>query len=371
VKHSILVVDDEADNVDALERLFRRKYKVFKATSADEGLAIIEENNSGSDKISLIISDQRMPKKTGVEFLEESQDILPDAIRILLTGFTDIDSVISAINSGQVYRYITKPWDPVDLANTIDKAIERYEMGAELKEKNAALASALAELKVLDEAKSNFMILINHELKTPLTVILSFLELLKESDPNAEQQKYISRISMSADKLKRIVDDVLLFVQADSGALKVSKKKISIEKAFEEAKSRYASQLSAKNQTVKMNESDFSVKADSKVLNEVLGRLFDNAIKFGGEDAILEVSAYDAGNDRVEISVTNPGKAIPAKTIDKILKPFTLDEDIMKHSEGLGLGLSLTQALLKTHESELKLECPKGHVRASFTLEMG
>src|SRR6202012_3259788 len=124
------------------------------------------------------VTDQRMPGMTGVELLSESMESTPDAVRILLTGYTDIESVIAAINSGQIYRYVTKPWDPVDLTNAVDKAIERYEMSAELKEKNAALEMALRELRVLDEAKSNFMILINHELKTPLTSMVSFLSLL-------------------------------------------------------------------------------------------------------------------------------------------------------------------------------------------------
>nr|HMN68033.1 response regulator [Bdellovibrionales bacterium] len=119
MKHAILLVDDEADNVDALERLFRKKYKVLKATSGKDALELIKGN-----KVSLILTDQRMPGMTGVELLSESMDTVPDAIRILLTGFTDIDSVISAINSGQVYRYVTKPWDPVDLQATVDQAVE-------------------------------------------------------------------------------------------------------------------------------------------------------------------------------------------------------------------------------------------------------
>src|SRR6266404_2253285 len=146
MRHSILCVDDEVDNVEALERLFRRKYNVLKATSGAEALKII-----ATEKVSLIVTDQRLPNMTGVEFLSESMKIQPDTIRILLTGFTDIDSVISAVNSGQIYRYVTKPWDPVDLANTVDKAIERYDMSAELKEKNQALQLALQELRSLDE----------------------------------------------------------------------------------------------------------------------------------------------------------------------------------------------------------------------------
>ena len=83
-----------------------------------------------------------MPHMVGTEFLKKSIEYIPGAIRILLTGFTDISSVISAINSGEVFRYVTKPWDPVDLTNTVDKAIERFELASELKEKNIVLENS-------------------------------------------------------------------------------------------------------------------------------------------------------------------------------------------------------------------------------------
>jgi two-component system, sensor histidine kinase and response regulator len=363
MKHTILVVDDEIDNVDALERLFRRKYNVLKALSADEGLALLKEN-----KVSLIISDQRMPKKTGVEFLKESQKYAPEAVRMLLTGYTDIESVIDAINSGEVYRYITKPWDPVDLANTVDKGIERYELSAELKEKNAALSAALAELRTLDEAKSNFMILINHELKTPLTVVLSFLELLKETSLSAEQSKYIDRIWTGSGKLKKIIDDVLTFVSAETGLLKVSKKKVSTNQMISDLATKHRGATEAKKQRIVLPKNDFQIKADHKIVSDAVERLIENAIRFGTADSIIEIETQEQSDGRVEIAVTNEGKAIPAKTLEKIMKPFTLDEDVLKHSEGLGLGLSLTQALLKTHDSKLVLECPKGKIKASFLI---
>lgn len=365
MKHTILCVDDEIDNVDALERIFRKKYTVLKATSAAEGLALVKKN-----KISLIISDQRMPKKSGVEFLKESMEFHPNAIRILLTGYTDIESVIDAINSGEVYRYITKPWDPSDLSLTIDKAIEKYELSAELKEKNVALSKAFAELKTLDDAKNNFMILINHELKTPLTVILSFLELLNETELNTEQKKYISRISLSSEKLKKIIDDVLAFVSAETGLIKVSKRKTSTQSLIHDLTQKFTEAADVKNQKISIPKKDYSIKADPQIIFSACERLIDNAIKFGDEGSEIEIELKTTGENFLEFSVTNSGKPMSEKTIEKILRPFTLDEDIMKHSKGLGLGLSLTQALLKTHSSPLHIECPKGQIRASFQLEL-
>ena len=107
MKHSILCIDDESYNLEALKRLFRKNYHVITALSGPKALEEL-----GKQKIALIISDQKMPEMTGVEFFIKAKKIQPDAIRILLTGYTNLESVIDAINQGQIYRYITKPWEP-------------------------------------------------------------------------------------------------------------------------------------------------------------------------------------------------------------------------------------------------------------------
>lgn len=362
MKHQILCVDDEVDNVDALERLFRRKYEVFKATSGPDALKIVKEQ-----KIALIVTDQRMPHMTGVEFLAESMRYRPDAIRILLTGYTDIESVVAAVNSGQIYRYVTKPWDPVDLANTVDKAIERFELSAELKEKNQALSAALAELKTLDEAKSNFMILINHELKTPLTVMVSFLSLLQETELDAEQKKYLARIAQSTDRLQALITDSLELVSAETGTLPVKVAPINLKKLVGELKENFEGPMSEKGMALDVKLDADSVKSDSKALRSILTRLLDNAVKFGHEKTTIELSAREE-NDQVLLSISNEGKSIKSEMIARILKPFALDENVMHHSKGTGLGLSVVQALLRRLGSRLELNSPKGKFEATFSL---
>lgn len=365
-QHSILCVDDEIDNVDALERLFRRKYNVLKATSGAEALEIMAR-----EKISIIVTDQRMPNMTGVEFLSESMKSQPDTVRILLTGFTDIDSVISAINSGQVYRYVTKPWDPVDLANTVDKAIERFELSAELKQKNQALQLALKELRSLDEAKSNFMILINHELKTPLTVMISFLGLLQETTLTSEQLKYVTRIGGSAERLQALINDSLELVSAETGTLPIKVTGINLKKLITELKKEYQPQLDEKNMTLEVDLASEDVRADANALRSVLSRLLDNAIKFGFEKSTIEFETRELDESKVQLSLVNQGKGIKPETIAKIMQPFSLDEDIMHHSKGTGLGLSVVQAVLRRLGSQLEVESPKGKFSASFSLPSG
>lgn len=311
MKHKILCVDDEPDNVDALERLFRKKYDVLKATSGDEALKLLKE-----DIPAVIVSDQRMPGMTGVEFLAKSMKHAPNAVRILLTGYTDIESVIDAINSGQVYRYVTKPWDPVDFANTVEKAVERYEMSEELKEKNAALKIALDELKSLDAAKNQFMILINHELKTPLTVMLSYLELLRESERSVEETKYLDRIAGSADRLQALISDSLELVSAEAGVLKVRFAKTSTSDIFKGYEDSYSTALEARRLRLSVDDPKIKFHGDSQILRNVLNRLLDNAIKFAKEKSEISLSAHsDSGG--VVFEVVNEGKSISKDTISR------------------------------------------------------
>jgi putative two-component system response regulator len=120
--NKILIVDDEAANLRLMERLFRNQYNVFLAASGAEALEILKLHD-----VALIITDQRMSEMTGVEFLKKAAEMRPRTVRIILTGYTDINSLIEAINSGVVYKYVTKPWVNEDLQLTVVKALQHYE----------------------------------------------------------------------------------------------------------------------------------------------------------------------------------------------------------------------------------------------------
>ncbi|MBK7745997.1 MAG: HD domain-containing protein [Candidatus Obscuribacter sp.] len=143
-RHKILVVDDEVPNLRLLRRVLSPDHDILEATGGEEAVAILQKEN-----ISLIITDQRMPAMTGVQLLEESLKIRPDAIKILLTGYTDVQALIDAINAGHVYKYIPKPWDADELKLTVKRALEAFE----LKESNdklvVELSGALSELEML------------------------------------------------------------------------------------------------------------------------------------------------------------------------------------------------------------------------------
>ena len=143
-KISLLYVDDEINNLNAFKASLRRDYNILTAESGEEALEVLKEN-----KVHIIITDQRMPKMTGIELLEKVLQLYPDPIRILLTGYADIQAVIDAINKGQVYKYITKPWDEQELRLSIKNSYEVYRLREENKELTSQLLRANEQLEFL------------------------------------------------------------------------------------------------------------------------------------------------------------------------------------------------------------------------------
>lgn len=121
-KLKLMVVDDEPDNLDLLVRTFRKDYQIFRADGAASALKILDTEG----EMAIIISDQRMPLMNGTEFLSKTVERFPDTIRILLTGYTDVDDLVEAINSGKVFKYITKPWNPDNVKTIVKQADDTY-----------------------------------------------------------------------------------------------------------------------------------------------------------------------------------------------------------------------------------------------------
>jgi response regulator RpfG family c-di-GMP phosphodiesterase len=121
-KHCLLVVDDEPDVCDSVHDLLRREFRVLKATSAEEGYRIMQQ-----DEVHIIMTDQRMPQVSGVEFLAGAKVRTPNAVRMLFTGFADIESIIAAINQGHVFQFIKKPWQPEELLEAVRMAAAEYD----------------------------------------------------------------------------------------------------------------------------------------------------------------------------------------------------------------------------------------------------
>ncbi|MCY7383092.1 MAG: response regulator [Microcoleus sp. CAN_BIN18] len=155
-KIKILVVDDEPDNLDLLYRTFHREYKVLRAESGPAALAILAKEG----EVAVIISDQRMPKMSGTEFLSLTAAQYPDVIRIILTGYTDVEDLVEAINAGKVFKYVTKPWDAEELRALVSQAVGTHNI---LKARTNELRRALSQESLLYAVTNTIRSALNYQ----------------------------------------------------------------------------------------------------------------------------------------------------------------------------------------------------------------
>ena len=121
-KHCLLIVDDEPNVCDSVHDLLRREFRVLKANSADDGYRIMQ-----NEEVHIVMSDQRMPRMSGVELLTKLKSRYPGAIRMLFTGFADLESIVAAINQGHVFQFLKKPWQPEELEDAVRQAAAEYD----------------------------------------------------------------------------------------------------------------------------------------------------------------------------------------------------------------------------------------------------
>ena len=194
-RHTLLIVDDEVDVLESLRHQFHRAYRVLTAATGKAAIDLLNEN-----EVHLILSDQRMPGMSGDVFLSHARRIQPDAIRMLFTGYADIQAVINAVNEGHIFRYILKPWDTNELEGIIRQAAEKYtllserkELIAELQEANVRLTHANDELARAGRLKTAFIEVASHEFNTPITLVLGLTDLLRLSNPDRPEEDQIGR----------------------------------------------------------------------------------------------------------------------------------------------------------------------------------
>jgi FixJ family two-component response regulator len=218
--HSILIVDDERNILTALGRLFRKEpYRILTADNAEEALLILKQG----EQPKVIISDQRMPKIDGAEFLALVKDILPDTIRIMLTGFSDINAAMEAINKGGIYRYILKPWNDQELKITVKRAIERYDlvqqnMGLtqELKQKNITLENLNQNLEQMVKERTSEL---EKALDKNLVLNEQLQQKVKELKGRDRILQYLLTIHPLEEALQTILEVIIDLLRLDSASI--------------------------------------------------------------------------------------------------------------------------------------------------------
>lgn len=209
-KIKVLYVDDERHNLYAFRAAFRLDFEIFLAESAEKGREILEQYT-----IPVIIADQRMPKETGIEFFETIKGKYPLSMRILLTGYTDIQAVISAVNIGNIYRYLQKPWKEEEIRTAILNAFELYNSRFQLVEKNIELEKAYNEL-------DKFVYSASHDMRSPLMSILGIVRLAKMEMSHEQSMPYFEMIEESVTRLDDFIKNIINYYKNNRIALEIN-----------------------------------------------------------------------------------------------------------------------------------------------------
>lgn len=381
---AVLFVDDEEN----IQRSFRREFRgagweVLTASTGEEGLKIQEQ-----EEVGIIVSDHRMPGMTGVEFLTIVRERWPDTFRIMLTGYGDLETITTAINAGEIHRFLAKPWDPDILRTAIDQGIERASLLREneflsqaVEEQNAKLLSLTEDLeKRVDErtakleqaygelirkerfaAVAGLIDSLSAEAMNPLTVIAGRADLLStKPGMTPEYQRMLEEIREESERALALLVSLRDLSRQESP----ERKRVDVQQLVGQVVDVVAPDMRRREIAFSSALEDApAVEAYADQLRQVLLCLLSNAADATPTGGEVTIRTEAAGSD-ASISVRDTGVGIPESERDKILNPLYTTKE-----EGTGMGLSIALGIVENHGGTLTFDSRVGE-GTTFTVTL-
>ena len=372
----VLIVDDEQESLNLLHRTLRGRYETSLARDGWEGLLALERN-----PVAAVISDQRMPGMTGVEFLAEASQRFPHTQRILLTGYTEVEGLIDAINAGHVFGYLSKPWHPDDLLATLRRAVETHRLLKEkdrllkdLQQKNRELRDLLARTRQLQAAKieaerwaalGKLAGMVAHDLRNPLTAIKCQAGLLRDEDSAGEwRDRSIHAILNQVQRMGQTIDELLLFAKPEDP--RSSLRPYVLSALVASVQESFALRCEAKGVRLETRlEYNETLWIRPPQIYRVLENLVKNALDAVGEGGEILVTSEMSGGKEVLIRVADSGCGIPASIRRNLFEPLVT----RGKPGGTGLGLAIVKKIVCEHGGRVWEE-PWGLKGACFHLAL-
>jgi two-component system sensor histidine kinase/response regulator len=325
-KMKILYVDDEPDNLVGFKASLRLDYHILTAVNVPQAISFLENN----PEIKVVFCDQRMPGKTGVDFFEEIRVSHPLPVRILLTAYTDVEAIIDAINKGNIFRYVRKPWMEIDIISAIEEANKFYMANSMLSVKNVELQKAYNEL-------NKFAYSVSHDIRGPLSGLLGAINLAREIDDVEEMKEMLFLMGKSLTKLDTYILNMHDYYSLQRGELKIAE--INFNKIMDDLRDIY--NVISKTNKVAFNitvDQDEVFRSDEVPLKLILNNLLSNAFKYQDKhsknksvDVIISVL-----NNLVTIYIKDTGIGILGSHIGEIFNLF-YRANFQEVGSGLGL----------------------------------
>ncbi|MCC6235562.1 MAG: hybrid sensor histidine kinase/response regulator [Verrucomicrobiales bacterium] len=339
-RFAILYVDDEEKSLKYFTRAFSETFRIFTANNAQEGYRLLEDHQ---DEIGVVMTDQRMPGEQGVQFLERARRLRPQIIRILATAFADLDAAILAVNSGAIYKYVTKPWDPTELETTLKRCLEFFSVQVErdllLREK----MSVLHQLLITDRVLSLGVMAsgLSRHVRHALEAVSTFMELAPSltgaESVNLDQLRepaFLDRMHRQVHERLKFIVGLLDDLSEDRGGAFRFDQEVRLNEALDEAlKPLVADLATRKVEVANLVPSDLpALLVDQRRFRKLFALLLRHELVTLREGGVVrfEASLRPASGTRpeeVDVFVTDNGTGLPAQAILSLFDPLQAKPD--------------------------------------------
>ena len=340
-KFAVLYVDDEEKSLKYFLRAFEDKFRIFTASNAQDGLKLLQER---PDDIGLLMTDQRMPGEKGIWLLEKARQLRPRMIRILATAYSDMDAAIAPVNTGAIYKYVTKPWDPPQLENTLQRGLEFFMVQRERDQLLREKMSVLHNMLIADRIVSLGLLAagLSHHIRNALVAVKTFLDLApakmeeEKMDLNGLRnpdfwKEYYQNVQWQIEKINNMLKD--LWNASETPAFEF-KDRISLRQVIQQTIEQLQPSLAAKNIAVDNGIPDSlpSLNVDKPKFSRLFELLLKDEIASLPAGARLSLSAsllngVAPEKQEIQVQVSDNGPGLPKEALRLVFDPFVVRSD--------------------------------------------
>lgn len=329
-RYTILYVDDESENLTGFKFLFRRYYRVLLTTSGDEALEILKK-----EEVQLVLADQRMPKMTGATLLAKVAQLYPYITRIIVTGYSDIEGVVEAVNKGGIYYYVTKPWNAEELKMIIDRALEAYQLRIDKKK-------LIDDLKDSNTELDTFLYRSAHDLRRPISTMLGLAKVAKLSLHDTEALDLFERIEETAEGMGALLRKLYMVNDLTIDEDDIPEERysvIDIEELVNTILKEFEGLIKEKEVSIEL-QLDAGIHhftSDRLLLRNILFNLIENSLVFTkeGRKPCITIRIFQQ-QDKLNIEIHDNGIGILEKYIPTVFNMYVVGSE---QTLGSGLGL--------------------------------
>lgn len=340
-KFAVLYVDDEEKSLKYFTRAFQDQFRILTATNAQAGLKLLEEHK---DDIGLLMTDQRMPGEKGVWLLERARQLRPRIIRILATAYSDMDAAIAAVNTGAIYKYVTKPWDPPQLENTLKRGLEFFMVQRERDQLLREKMSVLHNMMIADRIVSLGLLAagLSHHIRNSLVAVKTFLDLapakMEEEKMNLDGlrnpdfwREYYQNVQGQIEKINNMLKD--LWTASEKPAFEFASR-VQLHEVVADSISRLKAEFAARN--IQMENRIPDSLPELNVDLPKFCRLFDLLLKDelaslpAGSRIHLSAELLDTPQPdkrEIQIELSDNGPGLPKEALRLVFDPFVVRSD--------------------------------------------